>query len=80
MLKNVSDLKAQASKLTFGGPPNVNNDRCLARSQQLYGLQFKEVKKLDVGGPVTVKALEDGDIQVGILFTGAASSRRTPCC
>ena len=42
------------------------------QSQQLYGLQFKEVKKLDVGGPVTVKALEDGDIQVGILFTGSS--------
>jgi osmoprotectant transport system substrate-binding protein len=25
-----------------------------------------------VGGPVTVKALEDGDIQVAILFTGSS--------
>jgi osmoprotectant transport system substrate-binding protein len=41
-------------------------------SQQKYGLQFKEVKKLDVGGPVTVKALKDGDIQVAILFTGSS--------
>ena len=73
-LKNVSDLTAQASKLTFGGPPECEErDRCLGpKSQQLYGLQFKEVKKLDVGGPVTVKALEDGDIQVGILFTGSS--------
>jgi osmoprotectant transport system substrate-binding protein len=71
-LKNVSDLKAQASKLTFGGPPECEQrPLCLGdTSQQKYGLQFKEVKKLDVGGPVTVKALEDGDIQVGILFTG----------
>jgi osmoprotectant transport system substrate-binding protein len=73
-LKNVSDLTAQASKLTFGGPPECEQrDRCLGpKSQELYGLQFKEVKKLDVGGPVTVKALEDGDIQVGILFTGSS--------
>ena len=73
-LKNVSDLTAQASKLTFGGPPECEQrDRCLGpQSQQLYGLQFKEVKKLDVGGPVTVKALEDGDIQVAILFTGSS--------
>ena len=73
-LKNVSDLKAQASKLTFGGPPECEQrPLCLGdTSQQKYGLQFKEVKKLDVGGPVTVKALEDGDIQVGILFTGSS--------
>jgi osmoprotectant transport system substrate-binding protein len=74
-LKNVSDLTAQAGKLTFGGPPECEQrDRCLGpKSQELYGLQFKEVKKLDVGGPVTVKALEDGDIQVGILFTGSSA-------
>jgi osmoprotectant transport system substrate-binding protein len=73
-LKNVSDLTEQASKLTFGGPPECEErPLCLGEaSQQLYGLQFKEVKKLDVGGPVTVKALEDGDIQVGILFTGSS--------
>jgi osmoprotectant transport system substrate-binding protein len=74
-LKNVSDLTAQASKLTFGGPPECEQrPLCLGdTSQQLYGLQFKEVKKLDVGGPVTVKALQDGDIQVGILFTGSSA-------
>ena len=40
--------------------------------EELYGLNFKEVKKLDVGGPITVKALKDGDIQVGLLFTGSS--------
>ena len=33
--------------------------------QQLYGFEFTEVKKLDTGGPITVQALEDGDIDVG---------------
>jgi osmoprotectant transport system substrate-binding protein len=73
-LKTMSDLAKVANKLTFGGPPECQ-DRplCLGdKSQQLYGLQFKEVKKLDVGGPVTVKALQDGDIQVGELFTGSS--------
>jgi osmoprotectant transport system substrate-binding protein len=46
---------------------------CLGEaSQQLYGLQFKDVKALDVGGPETVKALEDGDVQVAVLFTGSS--------
>jgi osmoprotectant transport system substrate-binding protein len=73
-LKTVSDLKPVANRLTFGGPPECEQrPLCLGDvEQQLYGLQFKEVKKLDVGGPVTVKALEDGDIQVGILFTGSS--------
>jgi osmoprotectant transport system substrate-binding protein len=73
-LKKVSDLKKVASKLTFGGPPECETrDFCLGpKSQQLYGLKFSEVKKLDVGGPITVKALEDGDIQVALLFTGSS--------
>lgn len=73
-LKTVSDLAPVANRLTFGGPPECEErPLCLGDvSQELYGLQFKEVKKLDVGGPVTVKALEDGDIQVGILFTGSS--------
>jgi osmoprotectant transport system substrate-binding protein len=30
------------------------------------------VKKLDAGGPITVKALEDGDIDVALLFTASS--------
>jgi osmoprotectant transport system substrate-binding protein len=73
-LSKVSDLKKNASKLTFGGPPECEaRDFCLGpKSQQLYGLNFSEVKKLDTGGPITVQALEDGDIDVAILFTGSS--------
>jgi osmoprotectant transport system substrate-binding protein len=73
-LTTISDLKPVASKLAFGGPPEcATRPLCLGDTeQQLYGLQFKEVKKLDVGGPITVKALKDGDIQVGLLFTGSS--------
>ena len=73
-LKTISDLKAVASQLTFGGPPECS-DRplCLGTTEQsLYGLQFKTVKKLDTGGPITEKALEDGDIDVGLLFSGSS--------
>jgi glycine betaine/choline ABC-type transport system substrate-binding protein len=51
----------------------IDRPLCLGdTSQQLYALQFKEVKKLDTGGPVTVKALEDGNVQVAELFTGSS--------
>jgi osmoprotectant transport system substrate-binding protein len=62
------------SMFVFGGPPECQErPLCLGTTEdQLYGLKFKEVKKLDVGGPVTSKALKDGDIQVGELFTGSS--------
>jgi osmoprotectant transport system substrate-binding protein len=73
-LVNVSDLKAVAPQLVFGGPPEcLDRPLCLGdTSQQLYGLNFKEVKKLDAGGPLTNQALDDGTIQVGLLFTGSS--------
>ena len=73
-LKSVSDLTKSASKLTFGGPAECEErPLCLGdTSQQLYGLDFSEVKKLDAGGPITVQALEDGDIDVALLFTGSS--------
>jgi osmoprotectant transport system substrate-binding protein len=73
-LEAVSDLTAVAPQLVFGGPPECEErDPCLGpRSQDLYGLDFEEVKKLDVGGAVTNTALDDGDIDVAILFTGSS--------
>jgi osmoprotectant transport system substrate-binding protein len=61
-------------QLVFGGPPEcLERPLCLGDTEaELYGLDFKEVKKLDPGGPVTVTALEDGTIDVGLLFTGSS--------
>jgi osmoprotectant transport system substrate-binding protein len=73
-LKTISDLKAVAPELVFGGPPEcLDRPLCLGdKEQQLYGLQFKEVKKLDVGGSITNAALDDGTIDVGLLFSGSS--------
>jgi osmoprotectant transport system substrate-binding protein len=73
-LKTLSDLVKQSSKLNFGGPPECEQrDFCLGpKSQQLYGFKFKDVAKLDAGGPLTVQALNDGDIDVALLFTGSS--------
>ena len=71
-LKTVSDLVKVAPKLTFGGPQECEvRPLCLGpMEQQVYGLKFKDVKKLDSGGPITVSSLTNGDIDVGLLFTG----------
>lgn len=73
-LTTLSSLVPVATKLVFGGPPECSaRPLCLgAKEQQLYNLQFKDVKKLDAGGPVTEKALDDGTIDVGLLFTGSS--------
>jgi osmoprotectant transport system substrate-binding protein len=62
------------SQLVFGGPTECQErPLCLGdKEKQLYGLQFKEVKKLDVGGPITSRPLKDNTIQVGELFTGSS--------
>jgi osmoprotectant transport system substrate-binding protein len=71
-LKTVSDLAKVAPKLSFGGPQECEvRPLCLGpKEQQVYGLKFKDVKKLDSGGPITVSSLTNGDIDVGLLFTG----------
>jgi len=71
-LKTVSDLVKVAPKLSFGGPQECEaRPLCLGSTeQQLYGLKFNSVKKLDSGGPITTSSLTNGDIDVGLLFTG----------
>ncbi len=73
-LTTVSDLAAVADKLTFGGPAECQvRPLCLGTTEhELYNLNFKTVKKLDAGGPITSKALKDGSIDVGLLFTGSS--------
>jgi osmoprotectant transport system substrate-binding protein len=69
-LAKMSDLQPVASQLVLGGPPECpQRPFCLMGLQQTYGLQFKDFKPLDSGGPLTVAALDSGDIDVGLLFT-----------
>jgi osmoprotectant transport system substrate-binding protein len=59
-----------ASKLVFGAPPDCpTNPFCQVGLKNVYGIEFKEVKQLDFGGPLTVNGLKSGAIQVGELFS-----------
>ena len=59
-----------ASQLTLGGPPECpERPFCLPGLKDVYGIEFGEFKPLDVGGPLTVEALRNGDIDVGLLFS-----------
>ena len=69
-LSKTSDLEAISSDLIFGGPPECpERPFCLIGLTDVYGLDFAEFKPLDVGGPITVAALEGGEINVGLLFS-----------
>jgi len=63
-----------ASQLILGGPPECpERPFCLIGLEETYGLEFQEFRPLDAGGPLTVAALEGGDIDVGLLFTSDPS-------
>lgn len=63
-----------ASQLVLGGPPECpQRDYCAPGLSSVYGVTFKDFKPLDTGGPLTVAALEGGQIDVGLLFTSDPS-------
>jgi osmoprotectant transport system substrate-binding protein len=72
-LSKISDLAPVAKDLVLGGPPECpQRPFCLLGLRNTYGLTFKDFRPLDVGGPLTVTALEAGQIDVGLLFTSDA--------
>jgi osmoprotectant transport system substrate-binding protein len=73
-LSTVSDLAPLAPQLVLGGPAECPERRfCLPGLAETYGLEFKEFRPLDAAGPLTVGALEGGEIDVGLMFTTSPS-------
>jgi len=69
-LVQISDLQDVAKGLAFGGPPECpERPLCLAGLEERYDLSFREFLSLDAGGPATISALEEGDVDVALLFT-----------
>ncbi len=69
-LRSVADLAGVAPRLVFGGPPECpGRAYCLSGLRRVYGLRFREFVPLDAGGPLTLQALEAGDVDVALLFS-----------
>ena len=69
-LTKVSDLADKASELTLGGPPECpERPLCALGLKDTYGIEFGEFRPLDAGGPLTVKALDSGEVDVALMFT-----------
>ncbi|HSK95398.1 MAG TPA: ABC transporter substrate-binding protein, partial [Euzebyales bacterium] len=69
-LSSVSDLRPIAPDLVLGGPPECpTRPLCLLGFERVYELRFERFVPLDVGGPLTVAALDSGEVDVAVLFT-----------
>lgn len=69
-LKTIEDLKPVAGDMVLGGPPEfANRATGVPGLEKVYGLTFKEFRPLDAGGPLTVQALANGQVQAANLFS-----------
>jgi osmoprotectant transport system substrate-binding protein len=69
-LQTTSDLDDVASAFRLGGPPECPDRAfCLPGLERAYGLRFDRFVPLDSGGPLTVSALREQSIDVGVLFS-----------
>lgn len=69
-LTSIADLKPVCDKLVVGGSPVFKTRQAgLVGLTKDYGCTFKQFKSLDTGGPVSVKSLKDGTVDVVDLYT-----------
>jgi osmoprotectant transport system substrate-binding protein len=75
-LTTMTSLAAVANQLTLGAPPECpQRPFCLTGLRDVYGIVFDDFKPLDVGGPQTVAALKNNEVQIGLLFSTDPSIR-----
>jgi len=69
-LKSIADLGPYAKNLTLGGPPEWKTRLTgVPGLKKVYNLEFKTFRPLDVGGPLSVQALKNGQVDAVNLFT-----------
>jgi osmoprotectant transport system substrate-binding protein len=69
-VKAIPDLQGKSQDLVFGGPPEwKTRPTGLPGLKKVYNLEFKSFRPLDAGGPLTVQALKNGQVDAADLFT-----------
>ena len=72
--KSIADLAPNCGQLIFGGPPEIQKrPDGIPGFAKNYNCTFKEFRALDAGGPLTIAALKNGDVQAADIFTTDAS-------
>lgn len=73
-LATLSDLADFEGDLVLGGPPECpTRPFCQPGLEETYGIEITEFVSLDAGGPLTKTALQQGRIQVGLVFSSDGS-------
>jgi osmoprotectant transport system substrate-binding protein len=69
--KGLTAISDMTPELRLGGPPNCEqNAACIPGLREVYGIDMSSnFTPLDGGGPLTVAALDGGQIDVAILFS-----------
>ncbi|MFQ1570328.1 ABC transporter substrate-binding protein [Klebsiella pneumoniae] len=76
-LKTIADLQPVASQLVLGGPAEwKNRHEGLSGLRDVYGLNFKNFKVLDVGGPLTLSAMKNNQVQVADLLSTSPAIKK----
>lgn len=69
-LDSIDDLAPVAGRLSFGGPPEFRTrPDGLPGLEKVYGVTFGAYRSLDAGGPLTLNALKNGQVEAADLFT-----------
>ena len=69
-LTSIADLEPVAGELVLGGPPEwKTRKQGLPGLEEVYGLEFESFRPLDAGGPLTVQALKNGQVDAANLFS-----------
>jgi osmoprotectant transport system substrate-binding protein len=69
-LTDLSDLTKVKGDLVLGGPPECpQRPFCEPGLEKTYGVHFTGFKSLDAGGPLTRAAIQQGKVQIGLVFS-----------
>jgi osmoprotectant transport system substrate-binding protein len=69
-LTTIGDLAPVAGDLTLGGPPEWKTRTTgVPGLEELYDVSFGDFIELDAGGPLTLRALVNGRVDAGNLFS-----------
>lgn len=69
-LETFSDVTPHAGEWSIGGPPEwEQRQNGIVGLRDLYGMEFNEFVALDAGGPLSLSALENGQVEVANIFT-----------
>lgn len=75
-LTTLSQLGAftDGNPIVLGGPPECQTRPfCMPGLEQTYGIEISDFVALDAGGPLTVQALVQDKIQLGLVFSSSGS-------